>query len=411
MPNNTEVKIKLEGLQIGMFVSKTDRDWSDLPFLLAGIIVRTHKEIDIFTQHCKYVYIDSSKGTPASPMYWIGEQQQEEKHVIIDKGKNEYDILRKENYETVESLGNELETAKNIFNEVSLQINQTFEDLKSNSDLNITGLKDAVSQTVNSVVRNPTALKLVVTLQKSDHYSYSHALATSVWCAQFGRQLGLEKQSIEDLSLGGLLLDIGKTKIPDELLNKTGDLTADEVVMLRSHVDFAIQILVNYDDISHNVMRMVATHHERADGSGYPQGELNKDIPIYGRIAGIVDSFDAMTSKRPFIDSFLSPHEAISHLYESRGSLFQADLVEQFIQVVGMYPTGTLVELNTGEIGVVTAINGLKRLKPTVMLILDENKQAYDDFKSIDLTKEGDYTVRNTLKHGAFGINMNDLFL
>jgi cyclic di-GMP phosphodiesterase len=411
MQSKTEVKIKLEGLQIGMFVSKTDRDWSDLPFMLAGILIRSHEEIDTFTQYCNYVYIDSSKGISASPMYWIQNNQQEHNREIIDKGKNEYDLLRKEEYKTVESLGNEIDTAKNIVNEVNLQISQTFEDLKNNSDLNITGLKEAVSQTVNSVVRNPTALKLVVTLQKSDHYSYSHALATSVWCAQFGRQLGLEKKSIEDLSLGGLLLDIGKSKIPEKLLSKNGPLTVDEIIMLRSHVDFSIQLLVNYQDISHSVMRMVATHHERADGSGYPLGELNKDIPIYGRIAGIVDSFDAMTTKRPFSDIFLSPHEAISHLYESRGTLFQADLVEQFIQVVGMYPTGTLVELNTGQIGVVTAINGLKRLKPTVMLILDENKQPYEEFNSIDLTKDEDYSVTHTLKHGAYGVNMNDLFL
>jgi len=338
-------------------------------------------------------------------------QQKEEKREIIDRGKSEYDILRKEQYKTVEPLDNEIDNAKNIVDEVNQQITQTFDDLKNNNDLNISSLKEAVSQTVNSVVRNPTALKLVVTLKKSDQYSYSHALATSVWCAQFGRQLGLEKRSIEDLSLGGLLLDIGKIDIHDNLLAKSTPLTIKEIKILRSHVDSSVKMLENYPEISQNVMRMVATHHERADGSGYPKGLLNNDIPIFGRIAGIVDSFDAMTSKRPFSSAALTPHEAIGNLYEMRGSLFQPELVEQFIQTVGMYPTGTLVELNTGEIAVVTAINGLKRLKPTVMLILDENKKPYNEFNSLNISQQEGYSIRKTLKHGAYDIKMDDLFL
>jgi HD-GYP domain-containing protein (c-di-GMP phosphodiesterase class II) len=411
MSNSSEVRIKMEGLQVGMYVSRTDRAWAELPIKLEGVVIQRNDEIDMLNQYCNTIYIDTSKGRSASPMYWILDDLEEDNDQAVDLGKNEYTLLRKENYSTVESLTKELDTAKDVYDEISQQIGQTFADLKNNKDLNISGLKEAVSQTVNSVVRNPTALKLVMELQRSDNYGYNHALATSVWCAQFGRQLGLEKQAIEELSLGGLILDIGKIKINDELLAKSGSLTIDEIKTLRSHVDLSIKMLENNLEISQNVMRMVATHHERADGSGYPEGIINKDIPIFGRIAGIVDSFDAMTSIRPFSPLVLSPHEAIRDLYELRGSLFQAELVEQFIQTVGMYPTGTLVELNTGEIGIVTAINGLKRLKPTVMLILDENKKPHDEFNSINLSKQTEYLIKKTLKHGAFGIKMDELFL
>ncbi len=411
LSNSSEIKIKLEGLQIGMYVSRADRAWADLPIKLEGVVIQSNDEIDMLNQYCDYVYVDSSKGRSPSPMYWIVDDRKDQHHEITDLGKNEYEILRKENYDTLESLSNELDTAKNVYNEVSRQINQTFSNLKQNKDFNFVDLKEAVSQTVNSVVRNPTALKLVMALQRSDNYSYNHALSSSVWCAQFGRQLGLEKKSINELALGGLLLDIGKIQISDALLNKKGNLEADEVKELRSHVDYAVQILIGEADLSNNIMRMVSSHHERADGSGYPLGILNKEIPIYGRIAGIVDSFDAMTSKRPFTSVMFSPHEAISILYELRGTLFQADLVEQFIQTVGMYPTGTLVELNTGEIGVVTAINGLKRLKPTVMLILDENKKPHEEFNSLNLSKDDDHFILHTLKHGAYGIKMDELFL
>jgi len=410
--SKTEVKIKLEGLQVGMYVSRTDRAWAELPFKIEGVVIKNNDEIDMLRQYCQFVYIDTSKGKSASPMYWILEEEPaQESKTIIDRGKNEYTLLRKEQYEDLVSLDKEMGTAHNVYREVNAKISQTFEDLKQNKDLNISALKDAVAQTVNSVVRNPTALKLVMELQRSDNYSYDHALATSVWCAQFGRQLGLDKKAIAELALGGLLLDIGKIRIPDTLLTKTGGLSTEEIILLRSHVDHAVQMLAVNENIPHNVVRMIATHHERADGSGYPLGLQNKDIPIFGRIAGIVDSFDAMTSKRPFIINVFSPHEAISNLYELRGTLFQADLVEQFIQTVGLYPTGSLVELNTGEVGIVTAINGLKRLRPTVMLILDQNKAPYDDFNMVNLAESSEYSIKMAHKHGAFGIKMDELFI
>ena len=386
MSNSSEIRIKLEGLQIGMYVSRTDRAWADLPIQLEGVVITSNEQIDMLNKYCNIVYIDSSKGRAASPMYWILDEEKTAGQHITDLGKNEFTLLRKENYQTIESLNTELITAKNVYNKIEKQITLVFGDLREGNTVDISDLKEAISETIDSIIRNPTAMKLVIEMQKSDNYGYNHALATSDWCAQFGRHLGLEKKSIEELALGGLLLDVGKNRIPDDVLNKKDGLTPEEIILLRSHVDLSVQILISYDDISHNVMRMVATHHERADGSGYPLGISNQDIPVYGKIAGIVDSFDAMTSQRPFSSIVFSPHKAISHLYELRNSLFQAEMVEQFIQTVGLYPTGTLVELNTGEVAVVTAISGLKRLRPTVILILDENKQPYEEFRTIDLT-------------------------
>jgi len=411
--SGSEKKIKMEGLQVGMYVSRVDRPWSEMPTLVEGLHINTNDDIDMLLEYCQYVYVDVSKGKDVSPMYWIQSEVvvEDGSPAMIDRGRSEYELLRKETYDTIEPLEEELDTATEIHSEVSSKIGQTFDDLEQNKEINIAALKDAVSHTVNSVVRNPTAFKLVLELKKTDKYSYNHALGTSVWCAQFGRQLGLDKDSIQELALGGLVLDIGKTKLPESVLNKRGNLNKDEMGLLRSHVDQAIQILIQNDEVPHNVMRMVATHHERADGSGYPLGIENKDIPIYGRIAGIVDSFDAMTSVRPFGPPVYSPHEAISKLYDLRGSLFQADLVEQFIQTVGLYPTGSLVELNTGHVGVVTAINGLKRLRPTVMLVLNENKEPMDEFDSINLSEQQEYTVKKALKYGAYGIKMDELFL
>jgi len=409
--SDTEVRIKMEGLQVGMYVSRVDKPWSDMPVLMEGLFIEKNEEIDMLNENCRYVYIDFTKGKPASPMYYLNEAAPIEDIEIMDLGKSEFDLLRKETYQEEGSLEEEMVNAKEIYAEVNHKIEQTLDDLKHEKAPNVEVLKEAVSETVDSVVRHPTAFKLVLELNKSDNYSYNHALGTSVWCAQFGRQLGLDKDCIKETAFGGLILDIGKTKIPDEVLYKKGKLSVDEIRLLRSHVDLSIKILIENEDVPHNAMRMVATHHERADSSGYPLGLENKEIPICGRIAGIVDSFDAMTSDRPFSDHTMSPHDAITNLYEMRGKQFQKDLVEQFIQTVGMYPTGTLVELNSGEIAVVTAINNLKRLRPTVMLVLNEDKKTRDDFDSLDLATATDYSIKRALEHGAYGVKMDELFI
>jgi len=409
--SDTEVKIKMEGLQIGMYVSRVDRPWSEMPVLMEGMPISSNEDIDMLNENCNYVYIDYSIGKPASPMYYLNDEAAVEDIEIMDLGKNEFDLLRKETYQEEGTLEEEMVNAKEIYAEVNHKIEQTLDDLKHDKAPNVEVLKEAVSETVNSVVRHPTAFKLVLELNKTDNYSYNHALGTSVWCAQFGRQLGLDKDNIKETAFGGLILDLGKTKIPESILYKQGRLTTDEIRLLRSHVDLSIQILIENDDVPHNSMRMVATHHERADGSGYPLGLKNKEIPICGRIAGIVDSFDAMTSKRPFSTHTMSPHDAITALYEVRGKQFQKDLVEQFIQTVGMYPTGTLVELNTGEVAVVTAINSLKRLRPTVMLVLNEDKKPRDDFDTLNLATATDYSIKKALEHGAFGVKMEELFI
>jgi HD-GYP domain-containing protein (c-di-GMP phosphodiesterase class II) len=168
--------------------------------------------------------------------------------------------------------------------------------------------------------------------------------------------------------------------------------------------------------ITKEVIHMVYCHHERHDGSGYPRGLLGDDIPPYGKIASIVDVYDAIISKRPYAEP-LTPHEATSKLYEWRGHAFQSELVEQFIQSIGIFPTGTLVELTTGQVGAVIAQNKIRRLRPRIMLVLDENKVFYGSFPIIDLVSEiqdkdgNPLEILRGLETNAYGINPDDLYL
>jgi len=227
----------------------------------------------------------------------------------------------------------------------------------------------------------------------------------------------MPNESIEAAGLGAMLLDIGKTQLPPELLSKPGPLTKAELSLARRHVEYGMKILEESEGISPQVLAMVRTHHERHDGSGYPNGLSGQQIPVLGRIGGIVDYYDAVTSERPYAAP-LSSYDCLRSLNKLAGSGFQAEMVEQFIQSIGFFPPGTLVQLNDGSVAVVVAQNRRHRLKPEILVILDPERNLRPDFGLIDLQMQvkSAYTdevlyIDKGLEPGAFGIDPAEFFL
>jgi HD-GYP domain-containing protein (c-di-GMP phosphodiesterase class II) len=304
---------------------------------------------------------------------------------------------------------------------VQFNLDRLMDDLRQGRELNLAQLNRGVEAMVDSITRNPAAIGWLREIRRADHYGYHHALACSVWAASFGRHLGLEREDLREFALAGLLFDVGKARLPPALLAKEGALDADEQAMVRQHVEIGLDMLRGTPGVTPRILGMVATHHERHDGSGYPAGLAGFRIPMGGRILGLVDTYDALTSVRSHA-SALSPHEAVSELYQMRGTAFQSELVEQFIQTCGIYPTGSLVELSDGRVGVVTSVHTLKRLRPSVMLLLDADHRPLPDFVTLDLGQaagdngpEADngqgLMIRRGLPAGAFGIDPSELFL
>jgi HD-GYP domain-containing protein (c-di-GMP phosphodiesterase class II) len=424
-----EIKTSVAGLRKGMYVSKLDRPWIQTSYALQGLLIQSEEDIERLKRYCNHVFVDVEKGDSPSPRYWVlgGDKKT---HSAIEYERNRKEQIKKSNLDDISrrrtttyadtvTFSNEINTARTSYKQVENNFQNVIQDLRKGHDLDLETVSNGINDMVESMIRNPSAMMWVTQLKRLDEYTYGHALGTSVWCATFGRHLGLDKKSIEQLALGGLLQDLGKTRIPPELLIKSGELDEEEIQQLQTHVDLSVKTLSNTSRRSTkrplpiSILQMVATHHERFDGSGYPQGLLNEDIPFFGKIAGIVDSFDAMTSLRPYIPGGpLPPYEAVSQLYDLRDIKFQGELVEQFIQAVGLYPAGTLVELSNGQVGTVIRVNTLRRLRPTVMLLLDTDKQPLDRFVELDLVKAPDeIRVERGLPPGSFGINMAELFL
>jgi HD-GYP domain-containing protein (c-di-GMP phosphodiesterase class II) len=398
-------QVSVEALQFGMYVAELDRPWTETPFMFQGFHLRTATQLAALKKHCKHVFVDpeksdtSGKSAPAAPA-------------------TTFKIKGNTAYPEKASVEQEFRPALVAFQESEKAVNDLFRPLaKSGSGvLDAKEVKESVTRLTDSVVRNPDAMVLVTRLKEKSAEAHARALQVSVYMVVFGRFLELQRQELELLGLLGLLQDIGKTKLPPSILEKKGALNAQEIEMAKRHVHFSADILKATPGIQPELLKLVLLHHERQDGTGYPHALKGDEIGLYGSIAGIVDTFDALTAVRPYAEP-LSPSSALSYLFKERGAGYHSDLVEQFIQCVGAFPVGSVVELNSGERGIVITQNLVRRLKPRVMVVLDAKGNPMRPHKILDLDKdpkvtpEEPYKIRRTLEQTKVMLDPREMFI
>jgi HD-GYP domain-containing protein (c-di-GMP phosphodiesterase class II) len=321
-----------------------------------------------------------------------------------------------ERYPVVTSVEEEIGACRDSRERTLDVVTNLLEQLKAGHTIKLHSVREAVNSMIASIVRNPDAFFWLARLKDKDNYAYAHCVDACGLAVAFGRHLGFSKPELENLAVGTLLFDIGKLQLPDGLLKKPGRLTDQEYCLIRRHVEFGVKMIRDMKGANKDILSIVLHHHERHNGSGYPRGIPGHKIPVNGRIAALVDCYDAITSERAYC-SAVSAYDAVQLIYEWRDKDFQADMVEQFIQCIGIYPTGTLVELNTGEVGIVLAQNRIRRLRPKVMLVLDKDKIAYGFKPTVDLIEDpldddGNLIeIRQPLPPGTYGIDASDFYL
>jgi HD-GYP domain-containing protein (c-di-GMP phosphodiesterase class II) len=416
------LKVPTTDLDIGMFVSALDRPWLGTPFVTQGFFIETAEDLERLRNYCEYVLIDSRRSfkpqfkpkerMPAHTREKASERTRgERRRIPVEKIFHDRSIKA---YKDSSDWEDEQPRAKKALDTLVQDIDDIFNEVDSGEKLNVVRLRKSVEPVVDSVSSNPDALLWVARMKQHDKYTYKHSLGASVWAVALGRQLGLPRHDLRSLAMGSMLMDVGKLRIAPELLQKDRQLTTRETQEVAGHVTHGLEILKEGGMINSDVLDMVAHHHERYDGSGYPQGLRNEDIPPFARIAAIVDTYDAVTSARSYAEA-TSPSDAIKMLYKSRDEEFQAELVEAFIQAVGIYPAGTLVELSSGEVGVVVAEYRTRRLRPKVMIILDSQKRTLPRSKVVDLqevaSREGreNLSIKRSLEPEAYGIDLSQI--
>jgi len=403
----------VEELEFGVFIAELDRPWTDTPFMFQGFLLNSEQQLEALKKYCKKVVIDLEKGSdlPDRSQLKTGPSSATEraKSVLTT-------IRRKVTYEEKATVDAELPAARVARTKTQTVLKNMFDTLQAGNALDAPRVKEAVASMTDSVVRNPDAMLLLAKLKQQSAHTLDRALGVSIYMITFGRFLQLPREQLDLLGMLGLLQDVGKTRVPEEVLNKKEPLTNVELALCRSHVEHSIVILKETSGLPPELPALTALHHERYDGSGYHKGMKGEHIGLFGSVAGMIDCFDALTHPRPYGET-MAPSNALNMLYGWRGSQFDGPLVEQFIQCIGIFPVGAIVELNSGEIGIVIAQNLVRRLQPRVMVVLDAKGNPKRPQLILDLSKEPKmdaetpYRIKRTMEKGSVAIDPSEFFL
>jgi len=438
-----QVAIDASSVTVGMYVSKLDRPWLDTPFVFQGFEVRDDIDVEMLQRYCQTVYIDVDRGhlTPeevrrllssrsAKSQVTRSERRSEARKdsrfrrwlqkLLLRLGLHRQSVAlaaRDESgYPIQATVRAEAAPARDAWLKLAAFHRDMMTRAITKGDIHMGALRRAVQPAIDSVLRNPNALAWTVFSRKLSAENYNRAVGTAIWCLMFGRQLGFDRAQLEDLAMGGMLLDVGNARIPPSVAATTGPVSPQQRELLRQHVEFGVEMLEFSQGVTENVLDMVRCHQERHDGSGYPVGLRGSQIPIFGRIAGIADCYDAMTTPSPYAEP-MAGYDAARELNELRDRSFAAEVVEQFIATIGMFPVGSIVELNNRSIAIVLELNPRNVLRPKLLQLLDGNHQPVKQRKVIEMRDlPPDATHSNALwivqghPHGAFGINPLDVF-
>lgn len=421
--NKVLLEVPVEVLRLGLYVHTLDRPWEGTPFLFQGFELDSEDDIRTLQGLCKRVTVLT---TPDEAAKLRAESGRGKSKRDLPDLPDPFQLLEADPKALLARVPEkdpvhfkaELNVAAEALGDARRQVTDIYDRVRSGAAVDPQELSGAMDAMVNSVFRNRDAMGWLARMRSKDDYLYTHSLATSVWALTFGRHLGLDKETLKILGTGAMLLDVGKTRLPDRVLKKPDAPNATEWKLLQLHTRYGAKIISEADRVDPRIVSMVELHHERYDGTGYPRGLRGDQIPLIARVAAIVDAYDAMISERSYAKA-KSAYDAVRELMKQAGKSYQPELVDLFVQAVGVFPTGTLVELNTGEVGVVVAQNRFRRLRPEVTIILGTDKKVCEDFTTVNLLtcaanadpEKPGLWIERALEQGAYGIDPAEYFL
>ena len=318
-------------------------------------------------------------------------------------------------YRERSTVAEELPRAQKALAQSARALETLMADVEQQREIPLETAREAVGDMVTSMLDNPDAMLWVAQIREAHMATYQHGVRVSLYMIAVGRSLGLPREMIEALGLIGILADVGKTRVPRALLDKPGMLTPVEFRIAKDHVRLGLKALEADMPLAPEVRAGIAEHHERLDGSGYPRGLKGAEISLWGRIAGIADCIAALITDRPYAKA-MAAQDALMNLYQWADTSFHGPLVEQFVQSVGVFPVGSLVELSNGEVAIVLAHNRARRLEPRVIIVADAQKRPIAEPFERDLFKQAavkgakPLRIQRGLAAGAYGLKPQDFY-
>lgn len=377
-------KIDILELRLGMYVHDLDCGWMEHPFLQNHFLLKKASDIEkISALGIRHLYIDTDRGIDAPNAPSAEEVHRHLDAKMRELGENPTPGTRHQVPVEVEML-----QARRVFTEATGIVSNVLLDYRLGKQVELEKVEPIVSAITASIFRNPDAILSLLRIKQVDKYTFQHSVAVSTLLLSFRRAISEERKIIEQVGIGGLLHDIGKMRVPDAILNKPGKLSESEFDLMKRHVEYGCEILQKNPNFSPLALSIVAEHHERHDGSGYPKGLKGGEISPFGQMAAIIDVYDALTSNRIYHHA-IEPTEALKKILEWSEYHFNTTLVHQFIRTVGIYPVGTLVRLESGYLAVVLEQHHENLLHPRVRLVFNSQANCPMPPKDVDLSKPG----------------------
>lgn len=409
------IKVDANDIRLGMYMAYADRPWLETPFLFQGFLLDNDRLLEKVKNECAFIYIDKGKSLHVQrPRTAVNEPAKapRKKSQISPVDRQRLKSAKPDRYQSARPVEDVLDTAFKKHKDSLGVIKGVLKDVRRGEGINVTNVRRSVKACVTSIIENPNAMLWLSRLRNRDEYTAEHCLNVGILAIAMGRHLGLDEKALENLGLCGMLHDVGKMQIEPAVLNKPGRLTEEEFAIIKTHCQIGKAILEEDKGLPKEAIDAAWGHHERIDGGGYPRGAKASSLGLYTRIISIVDTYDAITTNRCY-DNSRPATEAIKILFSCRDSQFDGWLVEEFIACLGIYPTGSLVELRSGEGAVVIDSNKNSRLHPKVTIVLDENKRSRQPL--IVDTREyqehpGGRTIKTVLDENEYKIDLEYIF-
>jgi putative nucleotidyltransferase with HDIG domain len=374
-------KIGISQLKVGMYVHDLSCNWMEHPFVRNRLLISSDNEIrKIIEAGIHELYIDTDKGLDVKDAPTVEQVQQAlEQEIIGIASRQPAPPIRV-------SVTEELVRAQQVKNQAHQLVRTVMHDARLGKAIELDQVEPVVQNITESILRNPGALAGLLRIKNKDDYTFLHSVSVCTLLVAFCRSAGMDAELTRQAGLGGLLHDTGKALVPDEVLNKPGRLTDEEFEIIKKHPKDGYEILLKTPQVGAIPLDITLHHHERMDGSGYPDKLPGEQISTLAQMAAIVDVYDAITADRCYHKG-MSAAEALRKIYEWSKFHFNPQHVQAFMRCVGIFPVGTLVLLESGRLGVVTEPHETNLLAPKVNVFFSTKSNTYIKPQEIDLAK------------------------
>lgn len=406
-----DLTLPVQELEIGMRVVALDRPWEETTFLMQGFVIASSEEIRELQRQCQTVTVQVRlEWMPAAKPRAAGNPPSRDRATgpAPERVQQGPASTRRVNYLNQIGFAQAVEASRLTFDSARSMATSIMDGLRVGRSLNVTECRDLVEEVVDSILANKDALRFLSMIKHKDSYTAEHSMNVCILSATFARHLGLLEYEIREIALCGLLHDVGKSRVPLEILNKPGRFTREEAYLMAEHPTHGRNILMSASAEFKHAIDVAHSHHERMDGKGYPRGLRQEQISYYAKIVALADAYDAMTSERCYGNAKTS-ELALKSLLRDRGAHFDPQLTKAFVTCIGFYPSGSLVELAGGQLAIVLETNTQDFARPRIRVLTDSSQKPLEQPVVLDLAEPTNQTVaiRAEVRDGTAGINLN----